>query len=279
MPMLFEDWQRILSPKWLRDGAGDFWARAFGSQKDRIEQWIRDFMLSRFPDFAAVDALEALSYERGIEPPFGRDIYEVLPAWRAKLKGAMERWDHGGTHLGMLRELRSSLVGPIIGDGRGNIAHPAAQLYAFDATDALVNTYYDDQDAAPNFIQFPQTGGKPWTLLFSGVFTSGGMHRWNTFAVLIVIDVSHPWHGGVPGDDSNEAAQARRIVNRWKAAHAECVAIVVQDAGAGNPAWDVLWGVEDGTGQGFGPTWGSFLWGQRGGAGASTTYWSPPNPQ
>lgn len=269
MPMLFEDWQRILSPKWLRDGAGDFWMRAFGAQKDRAEQWIRDFMLSRFPDFAAVDALQALSNERGLERPYGQDVYSVLPAWRAKLKNSMERWDHGGTNYGVLRELRSSLLGP---DALGG------QLQLFDATNALINFMGDDGDAPfTGFSQAPEDSTEanpPYALTFDGA------HRWNTFIVLMFISGAHPWHGGPPGDDSNEANQARRIIQRWRAGHAECRRIVVQDSGSDGTV-DVLWGVSDGNGEsnGLGPVWGGFNWGQRGAAGASTTYWTPPSPQ
>lgn len=272
MATLFEDFQRMISPKWLRDGMGDAWAAAFGATKDRTEQWIRDLILARFPDFATVDALRLIGSERRLEPPFGDDVYAVIPAWRAKLKSAMERWDHGGTHSGVLRELRSSLVGPIAGLGGGSVGAPAAQLYLYDSLDVLINEYYDDQDAFPNFLQFAQPALPPLTLQFSSPL------RWNTFVVVVLIDKTHAWHGGIPVDASSQAEQARRIVQRWRAGHAECRKIIIQDVGS-DETYDVLWGIGDGIGDGGGPVWGSFNWGQAGGTGATTVYWTPPSPQ
>lgn len=268
MPTLFEDWQRMLAPKWLRDGMGDFWLRAMGQQKDRIEQYIRDFVLSRFPDFAAVDALRLLLAERSLEPPFGDDIYANLPAWRSKAKSAFQRWAFGGTHYGVLRELRSSLVGSIVGTGGGTILHAAAELFIYDAIDALVNEQTDDGNDLDGFIRFAQAGTGPLVLRF-------GTTRWNCFVVLILVNTAHAWHGGIPDDASDEAEQCRRIIQRWRAGHAECRSIIVQDIGT-DPGWPVLYGICDGTGDGNGPVKGGYNYGQTGGPGSSTTLWTPP---
>jgi hypothetical protein len=238
----------------------------FGETKDEAEERIREFVLARFPDFAAVDALQLLGADRQLEPPFGDDVYAKLPVWRLRLKQAVDRWMFGGTPFGMLRELRGCLVGP----------DTNTRVQRFDQIDQLIHACSLDVtdptvDPLSGFTQTPPAGGQPWALQFDA------NRRWNTFIVLITIDATHPWHGGIPDDSSDQANQARRIIQRWRAGHAECRAIIVQDTNGS--ARDVLWGVGAPVNNGFGPIWGSFNWGQVGGAPATTVYWTPPSPQ
>lgn len=268
MATLFEDWHRILAPKWLRDGMGDFWLRAVGQQKDRIEQYARDFILSRFPDYAAVDSLRIILSDRLLEPPFGVDVYGNLAVWRAKAKQAFQRWVFGGTHYGLLREEANAQCGSAFGS-----ALVIGQIF----DELNVRFSFQNLEGTADLSGFSQTETSSFATGPTALSFKGGITIWNSFAlVLRVSQGTHPWHGGVPNDASPEAEQCRRIVNRWRAGHALCADIIVIDFSDVDGTSAVLWGISLGDGDVFPPVWGNFTWGSTGGAGASVTHWTPP---
>jgi hypothetical protein len=184
------------APPWLRDPVSDTTHRVQGDAKDKLVARLRAGVRARYPLIAPEDALERIGNERGIE----RGPDEDRETYAARLASAWDAWEFAGTPLGVLRALHyASFPSASILTQRG-------RYFALDGslnltwTDTYVRTF-----PAPNF--------------------------WNSFVVFFTAPLPSQWSGGVPADGSPTALLVKRLVKKWKAAHALFVGVVIVTSG------------------------------------------------
>jgi hypothetical protein len=256
----YETWQQQLAAYWQRIGYGGKWIASEGALKDEVEYRARAAVLERFPDYAATDAINAIGLERQLERPNSASD----AAFATKLKQAFERWYWGGTAYGLLREFAETMPGALGLDYR--------VFLQWQRNDWVWELQAQTGTVTIDLVALSSGGPAPTALSF------GTPTRWNTFIIEVTLTTSHPWYDAVPSNSSDAANTARRVVQRWRAQHSECAAIIIRNPdGADEYEW--LWGMYDPNYSAI-PAWGTagLDWGDAP-AGSTTTYWSPPVPQ
>ncbi len=96
--MKYRDWQRLLAPPWLREGAGGRFLEGLGEAKDGLVEHTRQAVLARMIQRAPEAALGLIGDER-LLPKFPNESVE---AYRARLLAAWEFWRRAGTLPGLV---------------------------------------------------------------------------------------------------------------------------------------------------------------------------------
>jgi hypothetical protein len=183
------------APPWLRDPVSDTTHRVQGDAKDKLVARLRAGVRARYPLIAPEDALERIGNERGIE----RGPDEDRETYAARLASAWDAWEFAGTPLGVLRALHyASFPSASILTQRG-------RYFALDGTGT--------------------SRGRTPTSAPSRRRTSGTASSSSSPLP------SPPWSGGVPADGSPTALLVKRLVKKWKAAHALFVGVVIVTSG------------------------------------------------
>jgi hypothetical protein len=238
----FADYQsEVLPPGWLQSPFGRAWGLAFGRSKDALVMLAKQAVKSRMPRLCAPDALAELARERGIE----RGPAETLESFRERVATAWDVWRWAGTPFGLLLAFWHAGYRPASGkvvlqtQGGGKQYELRAD---FDPT-----AHAPEQALVISDLATPvHLGGTPDEL-------------WSDFAVLFVSPLPPPWVPSPPADGSEEVEGIRRLILRWKSAHARCVALEVTSVD--------LWDYPQETWE---PT--SEVWNESG----ITTSWTPP---
>jgi hypothetical protein len=210
------------APPWLRDAVSDTLHRAQGDGKDSLVQRLRGGLKARFPLVGPEDALPVIGAERQVE----RGPAEPASAYAARLVIAWDTWEFGGTPWGILNALWE------MGHRTPVLITQAGSVHALNADRELVTT------------NIP-----------------GGYHAFtpdffNAFELYFPLPLPDAWSGGVPLSASSEANGVRRIVNRWKPAHARFGRVRIQLTGHiwGQPGLE--WDEEGETWGGTQKVWG-----------------------
>lgn len=187
MTLLYRDYAVDLSPPWLLQPQGQVFMRALGDVRDAITQHLKNGVQARFSSSAAPDALSAQGNDREIE----RGPTDTDQGYAARLKGAWDTWEFAGTPTGVLSALFDA--------GYTNVVLVTTrQTHTFNSSRQLVST----------------------TLSTPRAFSPGAPF-WNAFLVWFPVPFITSWQiSGVPASGSAEADGVRRLVNRWKPAHA-----------------------------------------------------------
>lgn len=185
------------APPWLLGPDGAAFLRAIGDVRDGLVQQLKAAIKTRFPREAAADALTAIGGER--ELPRGPTDTDATYAQR--LVGAWEAWSWAGTPTGVLNALWDA--------GYTNVVLVTQRrTHTLNGSRQLVSTTLS-----------PARGFPP------------GPTFWNTFLVWFPTPFIAAWSGGVPASGSAEADGVRRLVNRWKPAHANVVGYIATVTG------------------------------------------------
>lgn len=198
-----------LAPPWLLQPQGQAYLRALGDTRDDITQRLKEGVKARFIDTAAPDALSAIGADRELE----RGPSDSDTTYAARLKGAWDVWQWAGTPTGVLNALWDA--------GYPNVVLVTPRrTHTLDGSRQLVAA----------------------TLATPRVFPPGAGF-WNTFLVWFPTPFVSSWViSGVPASGSAEADGVRRLVNRWKPAHAIVVGYIATVSGHfwGQPG--IKWG-------------------------------------
>jgi hypothetical protein len=223
-----------LAPGFLRGDYGQQLMRSLGILKDLALERARRAVRARMPTLAPYDALPLIGDERQIDAVPG----EPAAAYAERLRNAWDTWRLAGLPLGVLRALR------IAGFPTVTLLQMRRHSFTLDADSNLVVANYGapvDQGYTP--ANYPAT-------------------FWNAFGV--VISEPFGWSGAVPADGSATAELCRRVLKRWKPAHAICDTITIV---TGIELWD----------------WPAGSWDEAGGhwltdgeAAAGVVHWTPP---
>lgn len=205
--MTFEEYQsRTLAPGWLQDPDGLGWNGALGAQKDILTAAAKEAVKARFPELAPEDALQLLAIERGID----RGQTETLEGFRGRVLGAWDVWRWAGTPFSLLAAFWWAGYTPASGRiilqtqlGKQHELRADYDPFVHDPQDAVVTTDI-------------------------GVVHLGGVPElWNQFALVFVPPTPPGWLPTPPADGSAEVTAIRRLIVRWKPAHAQCVSLKV----------------------------------------------------
>lgn len=248
--MPFEERLPRTMPPWLRGPNGTAYNKAVGKRMDAIVQSFRDAVLTKYPTYAASDALDEIGKERQLPRAPG----QLDPAYAARLLNAWDLWQGdntpvtgvgggAGSHLGMLLELKTA--GFPMGSTGATIIQHNGRYAQLDGSGALV------LGSGPAMINRKDlTGAVPGTLV--GFTLDARDQFFSKFAITFPADVSTLRAG------TTDAARLNFIVEKWRPAAATYVGAFVIVAGGG---WEwpttQLW--NDGT------TWDS-----------DTVYFIPP---
>lgn len=185
------------APPFLLEQDGDSYLRAMGDDRDAVVEFLKAGLKSRFPRFAAPDALTAIGDERGLP----RSPTDTDADYAERLVGAWEVWQWAGTPAGVLNALWDA--------GYTNVRLLTQRRdYTLDGSRNLVIDTLS-----------PARGFPP------------GPSFWNTFLVWFPQPWRASWGGGVPASGSAEAESVRRLVNRWKPGHAHVAGYIATDTG------------------------------------------------
>jgi len=186
MAQSYRDYAVDLAPPWLLQPQGQAFLRALGSVRDDITQRLKEGVKARFIESAAPDALAAIGADRGLE----RGPTDTDDTYADRLKDAWALWTWAGTPTGVLNALWDA--------GYTNVVLlTSRRTHTLDASRELVTTVL----SPPRWF--------------------GGEGFWNSFLVWFPQPFITSWQvGGVPASNSAEADTVRRLVNRWKPAHA-----------------------------------------------------------
>ncbi len=277
----------LLAPGWLQTPKNAAWLRASGDVKDSLVERAKSAVKARFAATAPRDALDSLGSERQIE----RGPSESDTDYAARVAGAWETWQYGGTALGVLTALSeagyASAVLPIV---LGRYYALEAGAAAVRSTGATWTVTVTGAAAAVRTVRLvvsaigdPATvwvivdgvhqgdasltvgtaldlgtvyaalsgcsvtasgtaalGDAAWFVTgapvegeFVAPLPSGGWavdatpDFWSKFALVFP---ENPW-GSDPASTSDTIEQIRRLVKRWKSAHATFAGLSVIDSG------------------------------------------------
>lgn len=204
----YREFELDCAPPWLLDENGEDWLTASGDAKDALVERAKAGVKARFPLLAPPDALTAIGNERGLP----RGPTDTDSSYAQRLVGAWDTWKWAGTPTGVLNALWDA--------GYTNVVLVTPRrTHTLNGSRQLVTT----------------------TLATLRVFPPGAGF-WNTFLVWFPSPFIAAWSGGAPASSSAEADSVRRLVNRWKPAHAIVVGYVATITGHfwGEPG--VKWG-------------------------------------
>jgi hypothetical protein len=203
----FADYQSdVLAPGWLREGSGGKYLRGFGERKDAHAADLKLAIKARMPSIAPADALALLADERGI----ARGQTESEASFRGRVRAAWDVWRWAGTPYGML--LAFYWAGH----------RPASGRVALQTQNGFQYEFREDFDPA---VHAPEDS---LTATDLGVVNLGGTPElWSDFAVVFLPPVLPAWAASMPTDGSPEVEALRRLIVRWKPAHARCVRLRV----------------------------------------------------
>jgi hypothetical protein len=186
-------------PPWMQDTYGKVLARAVGDLKDDLLARCKEGVKSRFPDYAAPDALAQIGTERQID----RGPGETRASYAARLKAAWETWPYAGTPTGVLSALFWA------GYTQVELITQKGKHWRRNPTTGIAFVNYDN----------------------AAGYTFTGSNFWNTFIVHIY-GLPASWvTNGVPQSDSNEAINIRRLIKKWKSGHSIVPRIVISNGG------------------------------------------------
>lgn len=152
MALLYADYEPAIQAPFQRGPYGTAWGAAFGNVKDLHLQRMKQGVLSRFPTFAAPDAIGQIALERqmvqGVDETLEHFVQRLLNPWGV--------WTEGGTYWGLLAELAAAGYDGI--DGHGSVYIAASNGYVYGPGDDVtvpdpVNAY----DPGATYL-IPETG-------------------------------------------------------------------------------------------------------------------------
>jgi hypothetical protein len=196
-PKTYREYALDAAPPWLLEPDGAAALRALGDVRDGLVQQAKAGVKARFPRLASPDALTAIGEERGLP----RSPTDTDAAYAERLVGAWEEWGWAGTPTGVLKALWHA--------GYTNVVLVTTRrAHTLDGAGDLVTSVLSPPRAF-----------------------SPGAAFWNAFLVWFPTPFIAAWSGGVPSTSSAEADSVRRLVNRWKPAHAWPVGYVATVTG------------------------------------------------
>jgi hypothetical protein len=187
----YSQYQIDASPPWLQGPNGASWSFVSGVTKDAYLELAKRAVKARFPQFAPTDALDKVGQNFQIDRAFATNdtvfVAQLLKAWEA--------WGAAGTKPGMLSALNAAGVSNVTiwENFQWNEANPE-RWWRFWVV------------ARPPY---------PWNCdpLANGLWSSSG--TWSD---------GGGWATGIP---QNDWARLRRIIRKWKPAHAQCVSVIL----------------------------------------------------
>ncbi len=235
MSGIYETWARKLRLSFA--GAG--WGRVWGA----LSKVIGDFgqrdaiaaISERLPDHAqSPESFSFMGADRDIE--FGPS--EGYPLRRARLVAAVDQHRLDGTPLGLCLALWWAEFYSVYVIQQNGIAHTITGLPNLDDLKLLptVPSWYSTSDTGLNPAIPASNDGKPaiaagtipWWTIDSGMDAEGNQYN-SRFVVLF------PVGNSFDGTDLDQLARIRRVIARWRPAHAKCVSIIDQTSG-------LIWG-------------------------------------
>lgn len=217
-----KEWHK-LGPAWMQRERGRLFWGAIGQVLDELNAKMKEATLARFPDTAPDDALEHIGADRKLD----QGPTETNDAFRARLKRAFELWVLGGSHKGMLLELKAQGF-PMGTNGAHIVQHNGRYSY-LDGSDNLV---LGDTMACINRANL--LGSIPGTL--PGWTLDARDQFYSKFAVLFPVDVP------ALRPNTETAGRLNVAVRKWKPGKGIYVgAFVVETGGClGWPLGQVL---------------------------------------
>ncbi len=193
----YKDFMEDISPPWLREKKGARYVRSLGDSIDAMVQPVKQGVKVRFPLIAPRDALAVLGEERGLP----KSVAETYEQYASRLQQAWETWPWAGTPTGVLQALYDA------GYTEAHLLIKRGRDFSLDGDRHLVTVE----------MGFELELDRPESF-------------WSVFLLVIP-----SWDGTPPVDGSDEAEAMKKLVRKWKAAHATMDRIVIVEDG-------LIWG-------------------------------------
>lgn len=188
-----------MGPPWMRGPNGKIWWGEAGGALDTQASRLKECVKARFADYAPVDGLPSLARDRHL----ARGPGESEASFRARIAGAWEAWEGGGTYSGILLQLK--IAGLPMGTNGAHIVIHGGRWYRINSvTDAI-----ETGDTMDCISRKDLTGVVP-TPPLKGFTLDGRDQFYSRFAIILPVDYA-PLQVG-----SEVAAQLNRIVGKWK---------------------------------------------------------------
>jgi hypothetical protein len=207
MPTFVEHQGTNLATGFLRGDAGRAFLEAFGAMKDAQVARAKEAVKARMPGVCPADALAILGGERGID----RGLTESEESFRSRVRSAWDVWRWAGTPYGLLLAFYWAgyrpTSGKVVLQTQGGKQHELRADF-----DPAVHT--PENAIVVTNLGVVHLGGTPAEL-------------WSDCAVIFLPPVVPAWLPTPPADGSAEVEAIRRLISKWKPAHARCVRLRV----------------------------------------------------
>jgi len=218
----------LVTPAWLKGLWGQRWINALGGKQDALVTHAKDGTKSRYPDIAPSGALPYIGDERGIEKAPGESDAD----YRLRLWGAWETWQWSGTSIGVYNGLVT--CGLTVSDWLGTPWWSWLSTWPETGHVWIMNAA--DWTDCPDGDDDPAHWARFWVVIdgYAEGFSSDG--TWGSGGT---------WgDGGAWGFGSSptaaEVERWKRVIRKWKGAHATCPAILVITSSG---SWGDVWGM------------------------------------